>query len=126
MSRAARAADGYLVDAGTLIVNVAFVGSREGWVLVDAGMGGYSGSIAGGGRRVVRESRARRNRPDPWPFRSCGSGLDPLLQAMGRPRCSPLARVAIHHRRFIVPATRSAGRWRRHGVVGEALSAGAD
>jgi glyoxylase-like metal-dependent hydrolase (beta-lactamase superfamily II) len=45
MSRAVRAADG-IWWMRTLIVNVAFVSSREGWVLVDAGMGGYSGSIA--------------------------------------------------------------------------------
>jgi glyoxylase-like metal-dependent hydrolase (beta-lactamase superfamily II) len=45
MSRAMRAADG-IWWMRTLMVNVAFIGSSERWVLVDAGFGGYSGSIA--------------------------------------------------------------------------------
>jgi glyoxylase-like metal-dependent hydrolase (beta-lactamase superfamily II) len=45
MSRAVRAADG-IWWMRTLMVNVAFIGSSERWVLVDAGIAGYSGSIA--------------------------------------------------------------------------------
>jgi glyoxylase-like metal-dependent hydrolase (beta-lactamase superfamily II) len=44
MSRSRRAADG-LWWMRTLVANIAFVGSREGWVLVDAGVAGYGNAI---------------------------------------------------------------------------------
>jgi glyoxylase-like metal-dependent hydrolase (beta-lactamase superfamily II) len=45
MNKAVRAADG-IWWMRTLLANVAFIGSSARWVLVDAGVGGYSGSIA--------------------------------------------------------------------------------
>jgi glyoxylase-like metal-dependent hydrolase (beta-lactamase superfamily II) len=56
MSRAARAADG-IWWMRTLLANVVFVGSSERWALVDAGIGGYSGSIAAAARELFGHER---------------------------------------------------------------------
>jgi glyoxylase-like metal-dependent hydrolase (beta-lactamase superfamily II) len=56
MTRAARAADG-IWWMRTLLANVAFVGSSERWVLVDAGVRGYSGSIAAAAGELFGQDR---------------------------------------------------------------------
>ena len=56
MSRAVRAANG-IWWMRTLLANVAFVGSSERWVLVDAGVGGYSGSIAAAAGELFGHTR---------------------------------------------------------------------
>ena len=56
MSRAVRAADG-VWWMRTLLANVAFVGTSEGWVLVDGGVGGYSGAIAAAARELFGDDR---------------------------------------------------------------------
>jgi glyoxylase-like metal-dependent hydrolase (beta-lactamase superfamily II) len=56
MSRAVRAADG-VWWMRTLLANVAFVGTSEGWVLVDAGVGGYSSTIAAAARELFGDDR---------------------------------------------------------------------
>jgi glyoxylase-like metal-dependent hydrolase (beta-lactamase superfamily II) len=56
MSRTVRAADG-IWWMRTLLANVVFVGSSERWVLVDAGIGGYSGAIAAAARELFGDER---------------------------------------------------------------------
>jgi glyoxylase-like metal-dependent hydrolase (beta-lactamase superfamily II) len=56
MSRAVRAAEG-VWWMRTLIANVVFVGSTERWVLVDAGVGGYSGAIAAAAGELFGDER---------------------------------------------------------------------
>ena len=125
MSRAVRAADG-IWWMRTLLANVAFVGSSERWVLVDAGVGGYSGSIAAAaGELFGDDAPARGDHPDARPFRPRRQpGAAPASGGMCR--YTPTPRAAVLDRALLVPAARPARRGRRDGVVIEALSARAD
>ena len=115
MSRAVRAANG-IWWMRTLLANVAFVGSSERWVLVDAGVGGYSGSIA-----AAAGSCSDTTRPPEaivlthGHFDHVGS-LERLLDRWDVLGLRPHPRAAVPDRALVVPArpTRSsaAARWR--------------
>src|SRR4051812_3604937 len=83
MSRTVRAADG-IWWMRTLLVNVVFVGSRDRWVLVDAGVGGYGGAIAAAARELFGHRPPEAIILTHGHFDHVGS-LEPLVERWGAP-----------------------------------------
>jgi len=87
MSRTVRAADG-IWWMRTLLVNVVFVGSRDRWVLVDAGVGGYGGAIAAAARELFGHRPPEAIILTHGHFDHVGS-LEPLVERWGAPVFAP-------------------------------------
>jgi hypothetical protein len=120
MQNAERVTDG-VYWYRTLIANVCFVTGDSGWVLVDAGVRGYAGSI----RRIAAHLFGAARPPQAIVlthahFDHVGS-LKRAAQRVGRTRLRPPAGAALPDGPILVSAARPARRRRGDGVAGEAL-----